>query len=153
MYSIEKEFTFEYAHRLYNLRDTLSPCRSIHGHGSEVHIELFSETLNEDDMIIDFTELKIIKEWIDKYLDHAMLLNSEDPLHSYLVNSELCDGQKYFLFHKSDPTAERIAGLIHDIVKLKLVEDLKLPICKIIVTVNETKKNKATYSSEILVLN
>ena len=58
-------------------------------------------------MLIDFQELKILKTWIDEYLDHATLLWEQDPMIQYIRES----GQRLYITRKN-PTSEHIAEVI-----------------------------------------
>ena len=61
-------------------------------------------------MVCDFTDIKrIVKSWIDRELDHKMLLRHDDPLVKALQQL----GEPVYLTD-SNPTVERIAKLIFD---------------------------------------
>ncbi len=105
MYNITKEFTFEAAHRL--LRNYTGKCRNNHGHSYHIEIALEGERLDEKDMLLDFTETRKLKTWIDENLDHTTLLWKEDPM----IESLRSFGNKVLVTEKN-PTAEHIAELI-----------------------------------------
>lgn len=111
-YVITKEFRFEAAHRL--LKNYTGKCTNNHGHSWLVKLHLEGENLDEKDMLIDFQELKILKQWIDENLDHASLLWEQDPMVNYIKES----GQRFFLTAQN-PTSEHIAKIIfHQSVQL-----------------------------------
>ena len=111
-YVVTKEFRFEAAHRL--IRNYTGKCTSNHGHSWLVRLHLEGENLDEKDMLIDFQELKILKTWIDEYLDHTTLLWEQDPMCQYIRDS----GQRIFTTQKN-PTSEHIAEvIIHEAVRL-----------------------------------
>ena len=86
-------------------------------------------------MVYDFGDIKeIIHHWVDKALDHRMILKKEDPLVKILKNLV----EPYFEMNEN-PTAEALAKLIFDYAKSK-----HLPISK--VTFWETASSCATYS-------
>ena len=86
-------------------------------------------------MLYDFGEIKeIIQKWVDKELDHLMILNERDPLVKILENLS----EPYFVM-KENPTAESLAKLIYKYAKSK-----KLPISKVIFW--ETASSSASYS-------
>ena len=61
-------------------------------------------------MVVDFSDIKrVVKGWIDRELDHKMILRQDDPLVAPL--REL--GEPMYLL-ESNPTVERIAKLIFD---------------------------------------
>ncbi len=137
MYSISKEFVFEYSHRL-NM-DYPSPCKNLHGHSAKVIITIWSNHINENGMIIDFAHLNPIKTWIDKNLDHSLILNSLDPLNSV---PEINDMKKYLL--DDNPTSEVMANMLW-IKVAKILNSLAVNWEELEITFYETRKNYATY--------
>ena len=78
MYSVTKRVEFCYGHRLLDYDGT---CRHPHGHNAVVEIEVAAATLDAQNMVIDFSDLKArVKGWIDRELDHRMILRHDDPL-------------------------------------------------------------------------
>jgi len=133
MYSVTKRIEFCYGHRLMNYDGV---CRHPHGHNAVVEIDIHSETLDQRNMVADFSDIKrIVKGWIDRELDHKMILRKDDPLAAVLQNM----GEPIFLLD-SNPTAERIAQLIFDVSR-----EQGLPVSR--VTVWETPTSWATYSA------
>ena len=131
MYKVSKEIHFCYGHRLLDYR---GKCAHPHGHNGKIEIELASSKLDSRGMVYDFGDIKeIIQKWVDKELDHKMILKKSDPLVKIL--KEL--SEPYFEM-KENPTAENLAKLIFDYAKSK-----KLPISKI--TFWETQSSFATY--------
>ncbi len=110
MYKVTKRLTFCYGHRLM---DYEGKCRVPHGHNGVVEIELQAEALDRRGMVFDFGEIKdAVKAWLDRELDHRMLLRADDPLATVLQNmGEPC------LLMKENPTAEAIARLIYEFTK------------------------------------
>ena len=131
MYSVTKKIEFCYGHRLL---DYDGPCRHPHGHNAVVEIEVTAPTLDALNMVIDFTDLKAqVKGWIDRELDHRMILRHDDPL----VTALRALGEPVYVLD-SNPTAERIARLIFDAAR-----DSGLPVRR--VTLWETPTSSATY--------
>jgi len=112
--TIAKEFTFDAAHALGSGYDGL--CRFIHGHTYRVRIELTAPDLDRFGMVADFGSLKPVKQWIDAYLDHCLILNGTDDKHTALYDAmvDLGDGFRRVHLLDSNPTAENIAALILD---------------------------------------
>ena len=104
-YVLRKKLTFEAAHRL--IKNYEGKCTNNHGHSFEVIIELEGKELDDRDMLIDFKEIKSLKEWIDTDLDHASIMWKEDPLIEDLKKHN----QKLFITEKN-PTSEHIAEII-----------------------------------------
>lgn len=107
MYTVTKRLEFCYGHRLLN-HDGV--CRHLHGHNAMVEIDVTAETLDERDMVVDFSDIKrVVKAWIDRELDHKMILRRDDPLVEVLR----AQGEPVYTM-ESNPTAERLAKLIFD---------------------------------------
>jgi 6-pyruvoyltetrahydropterin/6-carboxytetrahydropterin synthase len=133
MYSVTKRIEFCYGHRLMNYDGV---CRHPHGHNAVVEIDIQAERLDKRNMVADFSDIKrIVKGWIDRELDHKMILRKDDPLADVLRKM----GEPVFLLD-SNPTAERIAQLIFDVSC-----EQGLPVAR--VTVWETPTSWATYSA------
>ena len=133
MYSVTKRIDFCYGHRLL---DYDGVCAHPHGHNGIVEIEVQTPTLDKRNMVMDFSDIKhAIKTWIDRELDHKMILRADDPLTPVLEEM----GEPVFKID-SNPTAERIARLIFDISR-----EQGLPVAK--VTVWETPTSWATYTA------
>ena len=133
MYSVTRLIHFCYGHRLLNYA---GKCRYLHGHNGRVEIELGSDRLDRRGMVRDFEEIKqTIQTWIDRELDHKMLLNRKDPVIPLLRKSR----EPVFLMDEN-PTAEAIARLIFDYAVAQ-----KLPVTE--VRMWETDRSVASYRS------
>ncbi len=133
MFSVTKRIEFCYGHRLLNYDGV---CRHPHGHNAVVEIDLHAEALDARNMVADFNDIKrIVKGWIDRELDHKMILHKDDPLAAVLRDM----GEPMYLV-ESNPTAERIAQLIFDVSRQQ-----GLPVSR--VTLWETPTSWATYSA------
>ena len=78
MYSVTKKIDFCYGHRLL---DYDGICKHPHGHNAVAEIEVRTDTLDGRNMVCDFSDIKrVVKGWIDKNLDHQMILRRDDPL-------------------------------------------------------------------------
>ncbi|HXD74595.1 MAG TPA: 6-carboxytetrahydropterin synthase [Vicinamibacterales bacterium] len=105
MYSVTKRIDFCYGHRLL---DYDGVCKHPHGHNAKVEIEVRTGSLDNRNMVCDFSDIKrIVKGWIDRALDHKMLLRHDDPLLKPLQAL----GEPVFIC-ESNPTVEHIAQLI-----------------------------------------
>ena len=132
MYSVTKRIDFCYGHRLL---DYDGVCAHPHGHNGIAEIEIRTEALDRRNMVTDFSDIRrIVKTWIDRELDHKMILRQDDPLVAVLRSL----GEPMYLVD-SNPTAERIARLIFDVSR-----EQGLPVSR--VTVWETPTSWATYS-------
>ncbi len=133
MYSVTKRIEFCYGHRLMEYDGV---CRHPHGHNAVVEVDIRADTLDGRNMVADFNDIKrIVKGWIDRELDHKMILRSDDPLAEALRTM----GEPMYLL-ESNPTVERIAQLIFD-----KSHEQGLPVSR--VTVWETPTSWATYTA------
>jgi 6-pyruvoyltetrahydropterin/6-carboxytetrahydropterin synthase len=123
MYSVTKRIEFCYGHRLL---DYDGICKHPHGHNGLVEVEVRSGQLDKRNMVCDFSDIKrVVKGWIDRDLDHKMLLRRDDPLVKALQQL----GEPVYLC-ESNPTAEHIAKIIYQhaageglpVVRVKLWE-------------------------------
>lgn len=131
MYSVTKRVEFCYGHRLLG---HAGPCRHPHGHNAVAEIEVRAGQLDDMNMVIDFADLKQrIEHWIDREIDHRMILRQDDPL----VDALRALGEPVYLL-ESNPTAERIARLIFEAAR-----EGGLAVSR--VTLWETPSSSATY--------
>ena len=131
MYSVTKRIEFCYGHRLL---DYDGVCKHPHGHNAIAEIEVRTTALDERDMVCDFSDIKrVVKDWVDRELDHKMILRRDDPVEPLRVL-----GEPVYLVD-SNPTVECLAQLIHQQAKAS-----GLPVVR--VTVWETPSSYATYS-------
>jgi 6-pyruvoyltetrahydropterin/6-carboxytetrahydropterin synthase len=134
MYSVTKRIDFCYGHRLL---DYDGICKHPHGHNAVAEVEVRTGTLDNRNMVCDFSDIKrVVKGWIDRELDHKMILRHDDPLVKPLQQL----GEPIFIVD-SNPTVERIAKLIFD-----QATEHGLPVVR--VTVWETPTSFADYRAE-----
>jgi len=133
MYSVTKRIDFCYGHRLL---DYDGICKHPHGHNAVAEIEVRTDALDTRNMVVDFSDIKrVVKGWIDRELDHKMILRHDDPLVKPLKSL----GEPVYIVD-SNPTVERIARLIYEISR-----ENGLPVVR--VTVWETPTSWATYTA------
>jgi len=87
MYTLKLKHHFDAAHKLDLTFE--SPCCNLHGHRWNVEVEISSQVLNDECMIVDFAKIKNVINQLD---------------HKYL-NDILKD---------TNPTAETIAEYLHE---------------------------------------
>ena len=134
MYSVTKKIEFCYGHRLL---DYDGMCKHPHGHNAVAEVEIQADSLDARNMVADFGDIKrVVKGWVDRELDHRMILRRDDPLVPCLQSL----GEPVYLL-ESNPTVERIARLVYDISR-----EQGLPVVR--VTVWETPTSWATYSKK-----
>ena len=131
MFTISRQFTFCYAHRL---QGHSGKCAHLHGHNGTVKIELQDRQLNSQGMVTDFIDVKnLVGNWIDDTLDHRTILKAGDPLADVLHKH----GEPVLVL-PVEPTAENLARLIYE-----QAETFGLPV--LAVTLWETEKCAAEY--------
>ena len=107
MYAVTIELDFCYGHRLM---DYVGKCMHPHGHNGRVQIEVQAPALDRRGMVHDFGDVKkAVKGWMDKELDHQMILRRDDPLLPVLQQM----GEPCFVMERN-PTAEALAQLFFE---------------------------------------
>ncbi len=87
-------------------------CKHLHGHSARVAITLEADTLNEQGMVCDFSDInQFAGKWIDNTLDHNMLLHKDDPILPILQEA----GERVMVVDEH-PTAEFLARMIFEYV-------------------------------------
>jgi 6-pyruvoyltetrahydropterin/6-carboxytetrahydropterin synthase len=120
-YRICKTFEIENGHMLTKHPDK---CAFPHGHTRSVEFVLEAEELDANEMVCDF---KIIKQIMFDFLgtlDHAMCINTDDPMYADFKSSY---GERVIGFEATDPTTEVIAKTIFDHFKEKLAQYANMP--------------------------
>jgi 6-pyruvoyltetrahydropterin/6-carboxytetrahydropterin synthase len=131
-YRVSVQIHFCYGHRLL---DYDGACAHPHGHNGLVEIELESEGLDHRGMVFDFGDVKRdVKAWIDRRMDHQMILRKDDPLVPWLEQQ----GEPFMILD-DNPTAENIARVIY-----RHVREAGYPVRS--VQLWETPTSHATYS-------
>lgn len=117
MISITKEFTFETAHRISNHPGA---CKHIHGHSYRLLVTVSADQIKENDMIIDFKDLKqIVNDEVIDFFDHALLLkrNEENSKFSQPLDSKI-------FWMEFEPTVERLI----DYIRIQIQQALNEPV-------------------------
>lgn len=92
-------------------------CRFPHGHSRKVEIVLEADELDESGMVCDF---KVVKEAVGEFLesfDHALCMNTEDPMFETLKKAY---GDRVIGFAATEPTTEVLAKTFFDKIKVGL---------------------------------
>ncbi len=131
MFSVVREIHFSYGHRLFQHP---GKCAHLHGHNARVQVEISSQMLDPHGMVIDFEQIKeTIGLWIQKTLDHKMILWDKDSLVPILEKA----GEPIVLL-KDNPTAEVLARAI-----FQEARQLRLAVSKVVFW--ETPDSSASY--------
>jgi len=140
MYKIERRFTLPIGHRLSKHKGR---CFSFHGHNFVVLVGVKAELLNENDMVMDFSDLNAVVEGFLDQFDHCTMLN--------VVDSEIAEQLKELgtrvILVEHDPTAEKLSEIIYKSIE-ETLEKMYPNVIIDYVTVYENEKSKATYSED-----
>ena len=119
MYVVTKRIEFCYGHRLLDYNGV---CKHPHGHNAQVEVDVRTDRLDKRNMVADFSDIKrLVKGWIDRELDHKMILRHDDPL----VKPLQALGEPMYLLD-SNPTVERIARLIFEMSRREGINVVKV---------------------------
>lgn len=111
--SIGREFWFSMGHTLHNHH---GKCANLHGHNYRLIVEIQSDQVNRESMVMDFGDLKdIVNRVIDEDYDHRFLVCSSDPRAELLRTIDPTVNIVWF-----NPTAEMIA----ESIKARLIPKL-----------------------------
>lgn len=144
MYSVSKTFEFEASHKL--VLDYDSPCSNLHGHSYKVAIEITSDKLDHNGMVLDFTHLKNIKDWVMENWDHSLIVSFKDK--DILKLSEL-NIAKVHEFEGHNVTAELMAHVLSEVTYDKIKDHIdSRDLKRIRIKVWETSNNMAEFSKE-----
>ncbi len=106
-YRVSVQIHFCYGHRLL---DYDGACAHPHGHNGLAEIELEADELDGRGMVMDFGDVKRdVKAWIDRTMDHQMILRKDDPLVEWMLE----EGEPLLVLD-ANPTAETIARVIYE---------------------------------------
>ncbi len=141
MYTLEKKFRFESAHRL--AKNYEGKCSSIHGHSWNGKVTVCMERLNFQGMAVDFSVLGEFTKQLDKEYDHKLFLFEEDT--DYVQMMEVVQTTKVVLF-TDNPTSEVLARTIYGKLHTFLTER-DIAFDYISVTVDETCTSSCTFNT------
>lgn len=133
--TVSRKAHFNAAHRLFRKDwsdeknvEVFGKCSNpnYHGHNYELIVSVTGPIDKETGFVMDMKVLKdVIREEIEEYLDHKNLNLEVDA------------------FKDLNPTAENIAVVIYDRIKIKLEDSLDLEV-----VLYETPRNYVTYSGK-----
>lgn len=139
MYTLTKKFRFEAAHRL--AKGYEGKCANIHGHSWNGEITVTAIKLDKYGFGIDFGRLKKFTKEIEDWLDHAIILCSDDDK---LI--ALCTEQGWkTIMSTENPTSEVIAEVIY---KMACEHFIGGNVFVKSVTIEETCTSRCVYTDE-----
>ena len=114
VYRVCKSFEIESGHMLSKHPGR---CKYPHGHSRRVDLVIASGHLGDGDMVCDFKSLKLaVEDYIDTY-DHALMVNSKDPILEELSQE---NQSRVIVCEDEDPTTEVLARRIYEYVSAQL---------------------------------
>ena len=107
MYRICKTIELESGHLLSKHPGS---CQFPHGHTRSVELVFAADTLDENDMVMDFKAIKeMLGDFLEKF-DHSLCMNTDDAHYNTFRQAY---GERIIPFHHSDPTSEAIAATVY----------------------------------------
>ncbi|MEN3034557.1 MAG: 6-carboxytetrahydropterin synthase [Aquificaceae bacterium] len=159
-WQISKTFRFEAGHRVWKQNLTcgrgadftiskevpVNKCVNLHGHGYVLEVVLGSNTLSEQDMVVDFYHVKnALKDLIDE-MDHSFIIDVNDPMFDELYNVARKFGAMKIFPVDFCPTAEALAKFFYEFLNSRLEAARLLGEVKVMrVTLWETATSRADY--------
>jgi 6-pyruvoyltetrahydropterin/6-carboxytetrahydropterin synthase len=121
MYEVTIKKSFSAAHLL---KEIGGKCEELHGHNFLVEVSVSAESLNNEDLLIDF---RIVKRWTDEVLEQLD--------HKYLNEIEY--------FKNMNPSSEQLARFLFDRISEKS-RQAKVTLSRI--TIWESDNSRVSYS-------
>jgi len=88
-------------------------CALIHGHNWTFTLTFACDATDANGFVVDFGELRFLKDWIDENLDHACLFNADDPEKDRLLETAGALFKPYVI---PDCSSEGIARHLLDVM-------------------------------------
>ena len=140
MYVIERSFDIAVGHRLSKHK---GKCKNFHGHNYKILVGIRAKHLDNNGMVLDFSELnRIVKTFLDKF-DHSLIVSLDDKIYNKMSETFLQHNMKVVAL-PYEPTAENFTSEIYRYVASKLPPDVEMDH----VTVFENERSKAVYYEE-----
>ena len=150
-YRVCKVFEIESGHMLLKHPGR---CRYPHGHSRRIEVVVARDQLDENDMVCDFKALKLaLTAFLDAF-DHALLVNTADPILEALPENL---SKRIIVLENEDPTTEVLARRIFERLEQQIAhkqsltdergQHYRLPadLCIERVRVSETSSSWAEY--------
>jgi 6-pyruvoyltetrahydropterin/6-carboxytetrahydropterin synthase len=148
MFTCTKKFIdFPFAHRQHNHG---GHCRLIHGHNWAFEFTFGSKKRDINGFVIDFGDLKWVKQYLTDMFDHTLVLNLDDPMLGFIKESLTETGHDA---HKSladirvvpNAGAEGLADFVFEEINRRLLTYTNDRVFLVSLTVFEDSKNSATF--------
>ena len=120
-------------------------CALIHGHNWAITLTFACTETDDNGFVVDFGKLKYLKEWIDANLDHACLLNQDDPEKDALLQQF---GGLFKAYVLPNCSSEGLAVHLHEIFDAKVRTATAGRVWITAIEIEEDSKNSARYQPE-----
>lgn len=120
-------------------------CRFIHGHNWTFEITLTAVNFDKNGFVVDFGDLKWLKQWIDDTFDHACVLPDSDPQRQLLLGTPDLTGL-FKLRFLPDVSCEGLSRYVCDVVNTQVKNRTDGRVWVTSVTVFEDARNSATFT-------
>jgi 6-pyruvoyltetrahydropterin/6-carboxytetrahydropterin synthase len=117
-------------------------CAFVHGHNWSFTFVFGCDALDANGFVVDFGDLKYIRQWFDEHLDHACVFNDDDPLSKALLDAAPAAYKPYFVRNCS---AEGLAQHTHEVVNEMVRRKTDGRVFVVETRVAEDARNAATY--------
>ena len=118
-------------------------CALIHGHNWAIRLTFACEETDANGFVVDFGQLKYLKEWIDAHLDHACLLNEDDPYKDALLQQF---GHLFKAYVLPNCSSEGLAVHLHGVFDAMVRAHSEGRVWITAVEIEEDTKNSARYT-------
>jgi 6-pyruvoyltetrahydropterin/6-carboxytetrahydropterin synthase len=124
-----------------------SHCRFVHGYSREFYFEFACKKMSDEFWVMDFGDLKDVKEWLAEMFDHTFLIAADDP---YLETFKKMDSDGVIQLRVlPNPGMEGSAKFVYDHVSKMISEKTQGRVWITKVEVRENEKNSAFYQPEL----
>lgn len=124
-------------------QDEIPGCNAIHGYALSMHFEFTAEELDQRNWVMDFGGLRELKDMLDKYFDHTLLVAEDDPDKDVLLDLHQRGLAKVTMVERTG--CEGIADWLYEYINTIFLKDYgeqdRIWCTK--VEVRETEKNMA----------
>lgn len=121
-------------------------CQYVHGHNWAIKFTFIAKERDENGFVLDFGKLKFIKEWIDKHLDHALLICENDI---YLDYFRAHQNILWKMLVVPDASCEGLCSFINEKFKRTITHETDGRVLIKSVEIFEDDKNSALYEIDL----
>lgn len=121
-------------------------CALVHGYSRSIEFVFEAQTQDACGFVVDFGELKWLKDWLEHMFDHTLLLNADDPLLPTFREIERGGGAAIRIMPYGvgmEGTAQHVC----EVVTRELTERTKGRAWVYSVEARENDKNSAIYTN------